>query len=510
MKKYNFVFKMSMLILVVIMTFSGCNGSSGGGEAEHNDVLQGLGVNTDVGTRTNPAGEPVKENYNPTNRPVVQLAKRSEIFTAGITGDVSTESWTPSNEYHVILDWEDGATNFTSYHVAGDSSWLRTPKALASGDVDGDGADEIIIAFRTTSTTPGSDYDLALKVVKLSDGEYIKIHEMTIASYAASAITEYPSAESWYMNFTVVCGDADGNGQSESLIAFNGSVFLIGDSDKDFGKLDSITYNKSGATAYKFLRLSAGDLDNNGTDEFVVVESSLQSNILYGNAMYHIYSGVTLDPLDLSDTTDAGKIIAATEGSTKTLHSASCAVGDINADGLNDILFVGEPENDGTYYIMILKTRWDDSLKKFIYGFINDYETVAVRNSGIVTPLCAVADFDGDGKKEFIVQRYIYENFSQAGNTFAKMSSVADAYSDVVIPWLFGSAWDCSLAVGDVDGDGKADVAFVSDGYQEMVCLGFNTTNQWVRKGPSNIVDNGDSFPGVGGYQFFCVNGICS
>jgi hypothetical protein len=485
-----FVFALGFLTIVA----TGGGGGGGDNNVEpltHNEMLNALGVDTDIGERKNPAGDPVPGDYNPTLRGVTQLAKRSEIFLAGTQGQVGNTAWTQNGEYyHTALDWPDDATDFEPDNMSGDDSWLELPKAMASGDLDGDGIDEIFIAYLRTSTQFGYDKELAFRVIKRENGEYSIIAEDIVAAYVDEAIAEYPSHYWWLNNFNVACGDLDGNSESETLIAFNGSVYLIGDSSKDYGLMKTIYYPKVGDTIYKLLKISAGDLDNDGMDEFVVVENSLKADARYGSAEYHIYTGVTLEELD-SDT------ITVTEGAdTITLHSSNCAVGDLDADGLNEILFIGEPVYSGVYYMMILEPHWDEDTGSFEFSFKPDFEYFNGRNSNLITPICAIADFDGDGKKEFMGYRYMYENLSETGGSFTRKSTVADVYSPTNAT-ARGSAYDCSLAVGDFDGDMKADIAYISDSFYELYSLGFDDAGNWVRKGTGNIIDTGAYYPYV-------------
>ena len=490
----GFLFILFLVLLTSVAT--GCGGGGGGGGNDqgsltHNEMLNALGVDTDIGVRKMPSGDPVGDDYNPTLRKVTQLAKRSEIFLAGTQGQGGNAAWTPGGQSHVALDWPDDATAFEPDNMSGDDSWLRLPKAMAAGDLDGDGLDEIFIAYRKTSDLFGFDWDLAFRVIKREGGEYSTLVQDTVASFVNSAISEYPDAYWWKNNFNVVCGDVDGNGESETLIAFNGAVYLMGDGSKDYGLMQTITYPKSGDTAYKLLKIGAGDLDNDGKDEFVVVENSIKSNTFYGTAVYHIYTGVTLTELVNSST------ITVTEGATTiTLHSSSCAVGDLDGDGLNEILFIGEPENSSRYYMMILDSSWDEDSGSFEFGFIPDFEFFAGRSAYRLTPICAIADFDGDGKKEILGYRYMYENLSETGGSFTRKSTPADVYVPTNFQAL-GSAWDCSLAVGDFDGDMKADIVFVTDNWWELFCLGFNAQGAWVRKGTGNIIDTGAYYPYV-------------
>lgn len=496
-KGFHFV---SFLVLFTCIAI-GCGGSSGSGGGDgdnnvpltHNEMLNTLGVDTDIGVRKSPTGDAVPYDYNPTLRGVTQLAKRSEIFLAGTQGTVVNTAWTPDGRVHVALDWPDDATDFEHDNLAGVDSWLKLPKATASGDLDGDGIDEIFVAFLKTSNQFGYVKELAFKVIKREYDKYSIIREGVVASYTNEPDSEYPNNYSEFNNFNVVCGDIDGNSQKETLIAFNGSVYLLGDKFKDYGLIKTIAYPKVNLTQYKLLKISAGDLDNDGMDEFVVVENSLQANVLYGTAVYHIYTGVTLEEMD------SGSITVTEPGvGTISLHSSSCAVGDLDADGLNEILFIGEPENSGWYYMMILDSVWDEDNGEFEFSFKDDFEFFAGRNSAFLTPICAIADFDGDGKNEFIGYQWMYENFSETGGSFEKKS--INSNDSIYYPAgasALSSMYDCSLAVGDVDGDMKADIAYITDGFFELYCLGFNDSGAWVRKGTGNILDSGAYYPYV-------------
>lgn len=485
--------KKFLLVLLILGVFSvtavSCGGSGSSKDktvdpGDHNDLLEGLGVDTDIGKRTNPAGEEVSEDYNPVGRPITQTAKRSEIFLAGIQGQgVSLNAISPSGEYNAMLDWEDNASDYTRYGITGEQNWLQLPKAATSGDIDGDGIDELVIAYLTlTSTVSGKERDLMFRVFDFEDGKFTKTSEKCIASYMTADLTNYPEAQYWMINFSAACGDVDNNGELETMIAFNGSVFLLGDSDKDFGVVKTVTYPKSTETAYKLLRIASGELNNKPGDEFVVVESNLKSDTRQGNSFYHIYTDVTLDEISAANST-----ISASEGSTTiTLHAANVAVGDVDGDGLNDVLFVGQPSAVNAYYALVLKMVYDKDSSKFTYAFVQDYETFETRYDTHVSPMCAVADFDGDGKKEFIAYRYMYENFAETGGVFTRKTACPDVYAPAAGPatgyGVYGSAWDNCLAVGDIDGDAKQDIAYVGDSFEEMYWCGFNDSGVWARK----------------------------
>ena len=211
------------ICFTLVTALNGCAGDPA--ERTSSDPLKDLGVDTAIGARRDPSGAEVSPDYNPTLRPITQIGKRSEIFVAGLRADTSSPL-TPNGVSHVIRDWQDKATDFTDTHMAGDDSWLKLKKTMASGDLDGDGIDEIVVAYVTTPTdSDGSE--LAFKVIKRNrNGDYASVAQGSLAHYGKDDITEYPDDNWWMNNFQAICGDLDGNGQQESIISFNGAVFV--------------------------------------------------------------------------------------------------------------------------------------------------------------------------------------------------------------------------------------------------------------------------------------------
>ena len=474
--------------LVASVFFAGC-GNDSKPTPNNQSTLEQLGVDTNIGARRDPTGKEVSPTYNPTLRPVTQLNKRSEIFAGGIGWEAG--NWPEKNKHSAALDWEDGKPDFTPGGMTEDDTWLTLQKTMASGDLDGDGVDEISVAYVKASDTKGS-IDLALKVVKrnAATGIYESVREKTIKTY--SSLTEYPDSDFWQQNFNATTGDLDGNGQSETIVAFNGSIMVIGDSANDYGLLGTVTYDKSNYTGYKLLRVAAGDLDSDGTDEVVVAEGSiLSADQTKGTAKYHVYKGLSLKEL-------SGGAITATKGaSTVTLRGANCAVGDVNGDGLNEVLFVG-PATDTTYYAMILQSNWNKDTQQFDFAIQQDYANLgAGRSIENHSPICAIADFNGDGKKDILAYRYIYQNLAKTGGAFTQMADKTATIDLYTSCWsgLLGAHFDNSLAVGDIDGDLQNDVAFIPDGGGELCVLGFNSSGAWVRKGTGNIANSVTNFP---------------
>ncbi|MBC2714433.1 MAG: hypothetical protein HF978_03905 [Desulfobacteraceae bacterium] len=503
--KNSFCLVMFLIIFVSLLMVSGCNSSDSDNDKDqnqdHNAMLQALGVDTDIEERKNPVGDPVPVDYNPFLKKNTQLRKLSEIFIAGTHGRGITSSWTNGNQWlHAALDW-DGA-DFKPDNMSGNDGWLNQRKAMASGDVDGDGIDEILLATLRNSTVNGYELELALWVIKRNHhGAYEIVAVKTVEPYMTwdSINRHYDSAYDSMNGFSVVCGDVDNNGHCETLIAFYESIFLMGDSLKGYDFQESIHFS-SGDTSPIFLKISAGDLDNNGTDEFVVVENKYTEDVHYRTATYHIYRGLTLDEFH------SGNICVRANHPGCELNSSNCAVGDLDADGLNEILFIGLGHKinlgngnhyDYQYYMFVLEQEWNENLGEFEFNLIKpDHTPIDYRNPLCGTPICAIADFDGDGQKDVIGYRSMYENLSQTGGAFEKKQDVTDLYSPKNAN-ASGSFKECSLAVGDFDGDLKADICYITDDFYQLYCLGFNPAGEWVRKGTGDIMDAGYAYPYV-------------
>ncbi len=495
----------------LLLACSSGGGSSGGTPPNtndtHNQMLETLGVNTEVGARTNSQGQPVPNGYNPTLRRQTTLMNRDELFVAGTRTQAPDAALIPAPKQHAFLDWPDGASLYTAGYLATDDAWLQLPKAAGAGDVDGDGKDEAIVAYRGPGTG-GDPYALIVKFLQRAPGGgYAVLAERTVRTYSSTAIDQYPHEKFWWHNFTVVAGDVDGNGQAETLVTFNGSAFLLGDATREYALLRTADYTRAGDSAYRFLRAASGDVDNDGRDEFVVVESAIvKANWWKGTARYQILEGT-----DLADVEHGA--LAVTDpalAQTVTLRCANVAIGDVDADGLGEVVFVGMPQDVGTYYVFVLDTSWSKAATAFVHAFVPKFTSLGGRDGGDIAPPTFVADFDGDGKAEILALNRMYEGFRRTAEGVATGSFV-DKGIDLWhpnpvgdLPTPLGYAYDAAgvATIGDVDGDGKVDLAYVGDGWWEMYWVGFDSAGRWSGKKRLNVWDSATYFPVVAAGDF--------
>ncbi|MFO0584793.1 MAG: hypothetical protein U0229_21175 [Anaeromyxobacter sp.] len=509
--------KRALICGLAVSLLVSCGGGGGAGDQQpsptgneaHNKMLQELGINTDVGLRTNAGGQAVPTTYHPTLRGRTTLMKRDELFVAGVRTH-NADTSIPAPKVHAFYDWPDGATKLVPAALGTEDAWLQMPKAAAAGDVDGDdaGREELVVAYRAPGTAANS-YVLMVRFVQKTAAGYAVLHETQVRTFQQADLDQYPDPSQDYMqNFSVATGDLDGNGKKETVVTFDGWVFLLGDASRSYALLKSIPHVVASDTAYRFLRAAAGDVDNDGRDEVVIVESAiLKSNWWRGTASYQILEGTELTEVEHG----ALAVTDPTLAQTKTLRCANVAVGDVDGDGLNEVVFGGMQENEQIYYLFVLDTFWDQDAKALAHALAPKWAQVPARAGRDLAPPIFVADFDGASDQgtfrkhnEVVLLNAMFDvraTPKAGGLSWSMTNRGLDLWhpsplGNLPNAWL-GYAYDSNGVVGDVDGDGKADLLFVTDSWYEVYWLGFNTAGQWTGKGHVDIWDSGAYYPVV-------------
>ncbi len=265
-----------LAIVAALGVFFAINCGDAGGERgpatndEFNEMLDGLGFNTDIGGPVDPFGEPLDVGYHPLGSRYAAFNPRSELYIAGLALESGSEHLfdDASKEYDPI-----------AFTVKTDTTWIDAQYKNGIGaDIDGDGLDEFVIVYYAAGSG-------ALKYIILDPAED-SVREGEID----------PSANNENLDALVqpamTAGDFDGDDEDEVFVGF-AQLYVL----DDLGDEPSIS--SKAYTDQNSLFVAAGNLDLDPEDELVVTHTVTAGGTVTGK--YEIYDGSLTSPAQQGD-----------------------------------------------------------------------------------------------------------------------------------------------------------------------------------------------------------------
>lgn len=408
-------------------------------------------VQVPVITTFSPAAGAIGTNVSIAGYNFNSIASNNIVYFGGVRAKVVSASTTnltvtmpPGATYAPITVTVNGLTAYASqpflpiFHGSGQISIsslgpridLGTgdgPQRVFISDLDGDGKPDLIVAhakagvvsiFQNISTNGSLTAD--------SFGPHIDL----FVGLAANGSDPY----------SITIADLDGDGKLDviTLNADNNLVSIF----KNIGASSTITTNSFGARidlpgGNAMRGVASQDLNGDGKPEIIVGNQNDGNISIYEN-----------------DSTIGNIEFAPRVNFPSGSGATTIAIGDVNGDGSPDVAVANY--FDGTVSIF-------QNLGFFEIITTNSF-AAAVNFTGLVTPFgLAFGDLDGDGKLDMVVggadgssEIAIYRNTVSSANI--SLNSFASPKT-FAVPGLVNL-----VALGDLDGDGKLDIAIVTQG----------------------------------------------
>ena len=462
--------------------------NTGGSSAASGDVLDQLKVRkSDTPLTDTLAHHPLQHTFS-------TYMKRSELYLSGVSynadsyfkNSTTVDISSASGKRQFLLD-DKKAVDTTQapkgykplYSSSDDQTWTTYPSASTAAKLNGDGRESVVVLHHN-HTTKGTFLRVIRRAVGANPGYQEKEYELG-TSYSFTPYSDYPS----YDKLEVAAGDLDNDGVDELVLVIGNTLVVEKYNSKTdaFSTLDKRTFGTDAAP--HLTSVAVGNVDEEPGVEIVVADGVNGSS---NSCAYHIFSLVD-GALQLKAGGASSVVMeAASQAGRAGFVTARVAIGDLDDDGLNEIAFAGDVENN---QLVVTVMRYNADTASYDVIASTRKNLGGANWSSQYLPVVQVFSPEGvtqsTGKsaksKALLVYRYIL--------TLDPNKGLVDRWDNFVL----GNSWYDKVTVGDFTGDGKDDIAYYStDNSTSLQIWGYDagTFHQidWIDIDPTSATPN--------------------
>ena len=349
----------------------------------------------------------------------------------------------------VLLGNGDGTfQTATTYNSGGQGT-----QSVAVGDVNGDGKPDIVLANNCSGNSNCSSGSVS---VLLGNGDATFQNAVSFNSsglYATSVTLTDLNGDGKADLLVANQADANGNWSDGSMASV-----LLGNGDGTFQA--AVPYASGGFAGRGIV---ATDVNGDGKLDVVMAESCIDNyNCISGAASVFVGKG-------------DGTLLAALNYNPGAWYSISVAAADVNGDGKLDLLLADQCNsisNCTNGAASVLLGNGDGTFQPAIVYNLGGENSTAI----------AVGDVNGDGYPDLIIGNQCQNNNDCSSGSVSVMQGNGDGTFQSATDYPSGGLYVYSIAVGDVNGDGKLDIVLGNE------CADANCSNGSV----SVLLNNGD------------------
>lgn len=509
LSKYRVLIVFSACLMLIA-----CNGDGSTGDSLSNipnnetlvDTLNSLGINTDSTPRLDDRGDPYPDSYSPLGTVMAmraiadasepdgvryEIGRAEELLLAGYRPDArpgvitvidDLPSGTENNGFtvsgYLFEKGENDAPWAVESNTGGNSAGgprvvQGTRRDAVSGDFNGNGFRESAVAYyaeytngssevRLLVTDAGSPTPIEIDVAIPISVEFFPLNDLRITS-----------------------GDFDGDQNDEIAIAISRvseigqadtpvGIYIIDDVFNGFTVINGRNLNLNSILHAPNITLviKAARLDHDINSELALVVNENTEGPSYPGSFTTRYVALEYHENTIN-VLSTGPIVADLDDAEHAAVVASVAVGDLDGDSVDELIFAGLEEVVGQCSSSDTNV---DGLKHILVGLgnkFNDFGPVGASASAFGIPNCDDSntflmrfthvnslDFDGDGDLDIQVNTLILDDFPEGDWRAEALGEIPD--SSVILGDQEQGIWfdrsNSTMMVSDQTGDGITDI----------------------------------------------------